>query len=326
MLTDSGILSYEEGSSVERCLVVYHSADLDGILSGRLALDHLLSLGKDVDYLGWDYGDGFDLESFTPYQEIWILDLDMGGIGNMLLLSENCRLYWFDHHKTAYNDYLLHKNIFKANGSVVVFPDERDFLHSTTDLLYRYIHKRYPGKSENLLELGFYYLGRYDIWDKSDEALWKDYILPYQLGLGFYITSIDCAEAMDYEGFMGNKSGYNKIMDAGKRLLEIRRLKGLKLAERVVERVWDTKLGSFRCLVGNTSENGSFYFESLLEQANSEGKEIDLCINWYYNGKEYCYGIYRGNTNKADCGNIARSFGGGGHAGAAGFSSIAMLF
>jgi len=46
---------------------------------------------------------------------------------------------------------------------------------------------------------------------------------------------------------------------------------------------------------------------------------------WVFDGKKYSYSIFSSNPN-IDCSKIAESYGGGGHKGAAGFSSDELLF
>lgn len=53
------------------------------------------------------------------------------------------------------------------------------------------------------------------------------------------------------------------------------------------------------------------------------GPEIfnyDICMNYCYSGKDVKFSLYS-QTPGVDCGAIARLFGGGGHPGAAGFST-----
>ena len=46
---------------------------------------------------------------------------------------------------------------------------------------------------------------------------------------------------------------------------------------------------------------------------------------WVFNGTKYSYSIFSSNLN-VDCSKIAEKYSGGGHKGAAGFSSDELLF
>ena len=53
--------------------------------------------------------------------------------------------------------------------------------------------------------------------------------------------------------------------------------------------------------------------------------EYPLVMVWVFDGTQYVYSIFSGNL-EIDCSKIAESYGGGGHKGAAGFSSKDLLF
>ena len=53
--------------------------------------------------------------------------------------------------------------------------------------------------------------------------------------------------------------------------------------------------------------------------------DFPLVMQWHYDGHLYHYSVYAGNEN-IDCNAIASRYGGGGHIGAAGFSSDRLLF
>lgn len=80
-----------------------------------------------------------------------------------------------------------------------------------------------------------------------------------------------------------------------------------KLSDFSYERIWKDK----KCLVIN-ERSRSAIFETVIAK-------YEMCIMWSYQGDCFKYSLFSKNSD-IDCSEIAKEFGGGGHAGAAGFT------
>lgn len=80
---------------------------------------------------------------------------------------------------------------------------------------------------------------------------------------------------------------------------------------------YETEIEGHKCLVVNRKSNSWIFGEKY--------NEYPIVMVWVFNGEKYSYSIYSSNKN-IDCSKIAEKFGGGGHRGAAGFSSTELLF
>jgi hypothetical protein len=81
-------------SNDPRTIVIYHSADFDGIFCREIARLHF---GEAATYIGWNYGD--PTPDVPADVRLYILDLSVPG------LMAHPGLIWIDHHATAIAEY-----------------------------------------------------------------------------------------------------------------------------------------------------------------------------------------------------------------------------
>ena len=80
---------------------------------------------------------------------------------------------------------------------------------------------------------------------------------------------------------------------------------------------YETEIEGLKCLVVNKKSNSWIFGDKI--------NEYPLVMVWVFNGVKYSYSIFSVDKN-IDCSKIAEKYGGGGHRGAAGFSSDELLF
>ncbi len=80
---------------------------------------------------------------------------------------------------------------------------------------------------------------------------------------------------------------------------------------------YESEIEGHKCLVVNKKSNSWIFGERY--------NDYPLVMVWVFNGEKYTYSIFSSNKD-IDCSKIAEKFGGGGHKGAAGFSSTELLF
>ena len=80
---------------------------------------------------------------------------------------------------------------------------------------------------------------------------------------------------------------------------------------------YETEIEGLKCLVVNKKSNSWVFGDKY--------NDYLVVMVWVFNGLKYSYSIFSSNPN-VDCSKIAEKYGGGGHKGAAGFSSDELLF
>jgi oligoribonuclease NrnB/cAMP/cGMP phosphodiesterase (DHH superfamily) len=80
---------------------------------------------------------------------------------------------------------------------------------------------------------------------------------------------------------------------------------------------YESEIAGHKVLVVNRKSNSWIFGDKY--------NEYPLVMVWVFDGKKYIYSIFSSNKD-VDCSKIAESYGGGGHKGAAGFSSDELLF
>ena len=79
---------------MNKSLVIYHSADFDGIFCREIAKKFL---GDSAQYVGWTHGD--PPIPFPSEGAVYVLDLSPECLADIPAHQE--RLIWIDHHKSA---------------------------------------------------------------------------------------------------------------------------------------------------------------------------------------------------------------------------------
>jgi len=153
-------------------------------------------------------------------------------------------------------------------------------------------------------------LGNYDIWNNVDQHNWNEVILPFQYGMrGSRIDSPTWTQLL----VSGWDDGVIKeCIDRGHTLIEyINSSNTAMLRKHSFESTFD----GYKVLACNTHNFSSQTFESLWDES-----KYDFMVAFTHSkGKEYWVSLYT--TKKdIDLSKIAASYGGGGHAQAAGFT------
>ena len=154
-----------------KSLVIFHSADFDGIFCREIAKKFL---GDTAEYVGWTHGD--PLIPFPSEGAVYVMDLSPECLSNIPAHQE--RMIWIDHHKSAIEKFspgiaglridgvaacrLAWQWFISDNAANWIRPHLSDILASA-----------FPDKSEfydhKVSEpLAVRLAGEYDCWDKRD--------------------------------------------------------------------------------------------------------------------------------------------------------------
>jgi len=278
---------------------------------------------------------------------VYMVDFSLKPDG-MKRLAEVSDLVWLDHHKTCealWNE-INPLGMFRTNYAACELTWVWLALH------VRGSHK--PRQLTNDLKTGVWLelvpeavrlLGRYDIWDK-DNPEWESRILPFQYGCRTLSGIMDPCDPV-WERMLGlsqsdilpRDKGGACILDLGDAVIRFQATQNQRIAEagafvRVLtkfqptmlpEPVWSTEeiyrdttlkpLDRLRCICLNTPLYNSSSFDGVWDP---EKYDVMVAFAMMASGK-WKVSLYS-TKDTVDCGAICKTFGGGGHKGAAGFT------
>lgn len=287
----------------KKIIIFYHQADLDGKLSGAICYDSLKELNE-VTMAPWDYHfpmtEATAKDILSRYDTIYIVDLSI----KELMFEKNSKIIWIDHHKTAIERWGGMFRGYQVDGIAACrlaynwFDPNQDKFVDAEDFI------------ENAEEPTFVRLaGEYDTFQKKDTD--------YHFYLNFAVSHLDFDDILelykelrldfsDDDDILAAKSNkINNLLVSGEAILDYIKTIGLRSNP-----LYLTIRG--RQFIGfNTNICSSFIFEKIVCD-NYDGK----CVFYRLDKERVKFSLY---SEKIDVSAIAKSYGGGGHAGAAGF-------
>ena len=270
------------------------------------------------------------------------------------ICNDACKVYWFDHHKSSesivnnheYLDAIAQTNckfykIFSTNVCGAILAHIYSYTHTyTLDALYSILDEngptdiqfshnnddviiKVPHESEYVHVLIYkflYHIDAYDRWTKKDpdadaficgiKASNYGYTINYnnmQSANGLYRTINMCDD--DF---------VNDIVVVGRHALNYY----MNLMKEQSEYIGIWEIGKYKIAYKN-AVGQSWNFNDLIDS-----KQVDAGLIGYYDPKYdlWKYSIYSYHGSEVQANKIAEKFGGGGHPGAAGFSSKICFF
>lgn len=275
--------------SERKCWCFYHGSDLDGHCAGAVVrrwcrLNGYGFVPRPVDYgrpVDWFEGAGAD--NLAVIVDFTPEGDDPAGVMRRMAGGRAGGLVWIDHHETA---------IGRAGAAAC-------------RLAWEYF---FPGEPEpRAVEL----LGLYDVFDRSDIRRWENAILPFNFGLRLFRTDPRLDEPVWREVFdeTGFAYQYGEIQSLGEAHLVV--------LERQNEALCET--AAFDCVFqGRPACAVNARGNSLVLDACAR-PEHELRILFSFTGGRWIVRLFENGHRGVHCGKLAERFGGGGHAGAAGF-------
>lgn len=268
-------------------IICFHHNDPDGHASGAIVR---YALGPEVQLIPSDYDAApIPWEALAQAEKVIVVDFSFP-VADMIRLAQGRELVWIDHHKSA---------IAQFEGIADDWPGIRDLSEAACVLTWRYF---FP---ERLTPRAIVLIGDRDIWRwaEADTGAFNEslYHLDHQAGNeAFWKPLLD-----------DDPATVDRMIKEGAWLREIS-LGGIK--RLIAARGFEVRYESHRTLVVNTSGNGD-----LGQRGRDLGYEIVYCY-----ADQMQNGVLTTNvtlfSSAVDVSEIARRYGGGGHAGAAGFT------
>lgn len=269
-------------------IIFYHSSDEDGRCSGAIVkIAH-----PEARLYGIDHGDEFPWDEIQD-QDVVMVDFSLPTISDMLKLKKESKSFtWIDHHISA---------IKETEGHEFDGVRDSDFAGCENAWNYYFPDKPMP----ETVKL----IGRYDVWDHSDPRS-----LTFHYGLQLYMTYPGAYIDLWKEWF---KNFPEDILKEG------------EVVERFVERdnarytsscSFETELDGFKCIAVNKLITNSQLFDSVWNE-----EKYDIMLTFGLINRKWKISLYS-TKEDVDVSKIAKSHGGGGHKGAAGFMCDELPF
>lgn len=272
--------------------VFYHSADLDGIMSGAI----LKTKFPNADFQGWDYKDNIPkIQDLLRYKKICLVDITFP-IDYLNLLGESIDVIVIDHHIS------FKKQADQLNNLNFEYVYNNEL--SACEIAYKhFISSRIPF----LLKA----VGDYDTWrTNNDEEKWNTETMPFQMALKTDIITIE-----DGKSLLEFADDYETIDRINKRGLSIYHYVNTEYKKLAKDFSFEKRcFGNLRGLFLNIP-----IFNADMLKSVYDSKKHDILVGFNIVGDSYKVSLRCPEDKDIDVSEIARRFGGGGHKKASGF-------
>jgi len=263
--------------------IVYHSADLDGMMSAAIAKKFLLENEEECELLPFNYGQEFP--DLSKYETVFVLDVSLSEVLMSQLNTEN-KLVWIDHHKSALEKF---KDIDIVGNQSVDY--------SACELTWMYFYPQY------LIPTIVLWLGLYDTFRHVGKSNETD-ILHFQYGARvFFNTPERCLNYLDSDDII------DPLVSDGKVILLYLKMQAI----RALDRAFVLSIDKYNFVGMNAP--------GLNPSILTKSENFDNVFAGYaiisFTGTRWNVSLY---SDTIDVSIIATKFGGGGHPGASGFS------
>jgi len=274
---------------------IYHNRDLDGFASGAI----MKLKYPDIKLVGYDYGQPLELE--TTGEPIIMADVSLP-MKTMVKIAQmaNFNFTWIDHHISAIKDYKEFVGVGESFCKAIL-----DNSISACEATWKYL---FPDKE---MPTSILLLGEYDTWRNQDKMRWDNFILPFQFGMRLDCNSPDTFNHTLFHTEINNYDRFiHEIIKDGHTVL--------KYQKQVNEAQCKKAAFEFEFLgMKAICLNGGGFNSDVFKSIYSEDK-YDLMMPFQWDGKQWTISLYS-TKPEIDCSVIAKTKGGGGHKGAAGF-------
>ncbi len=276
-------------------ICIYHSRDLDGWMSAAIVKLKF----PEVELIGWDYGKPIPALDAEKHDALVMVDIAFPS-EIMSQLNDPFDFVWIDHHLSAIRD-----NKWTEEHGFGKGLRRMDFAACELTWMYFFPDKPMP----EIVRL----LGRYDCFGHKGTPEEK-YVLEFQYGARQWFTSPEgCYERLVKEQ---DKIGFTDFTIAlhGQGASIYAYL--CTEAKQTYAKKFDLKLDGhlFACVNQERFNPVNFGIDY-----HKDGYEGFACF-WYQN-KKWTYSLYNDNK-QLDVSEVCKKRGGGGHAGASGFTTL----
>jgi oligoribonuclease NrnB/cAMP/cGMP phosphodiesterase (DHH superfamily) len=282
---------------------IFHHNDLDGRCAGAIVAQFSQHFDQE-DFIEVDYKQPLPIDKVTENEMVYFVDYSFKESTVWQLdkvLEKTKNVVWCDHHTSSLELLKVRPDLKKVSGLV-------QNKISGAALIYMYLYKC------SFEELPYYVklVSDYDCWlykydpDTTHFKIGMDMLNHGALDLIWTILHrealLDCSDEL------------TSTINIGALIKQY-----IDQDNKQYRKAWayESEIEGYKCLVINRKSNSWIF--------GDQYDKYPLVMSWAFDGELYSYSIYSSNKD-VDCSKIAEKLGGGGHAGAAGFTSKELLF
>lgn len=306
---------------------IYHHTDADGYASAATVITYLLLSKRITSYndsrirlIPFNYE---NLDTFVPFNSdtdfnegdsVFLVDLSVS-TGTLtkfvlfldLLFKHKCKFTWIDHHKSSIDD--SYNSMLDKRFTAYSFTRYIDTYYCAAYNCYYYLINHLLGMSDIGIPEIIRVIDDYDCWKLKIDG-------SKELIVGMSLDNVHLPTNPDWFKWLTDRAEclnfIKSCIDKGKIInswLEIDDTNKFNVTN------FTTQLCGLNCCAVNNRRNSDIF----------RCKEnYDVLLSYVYNGSYYKYSIYSTKDN-VHCNAIAEMFGGGGHRGAAGFTTKKLI-
>jgi len=274
----------------------YHS-DIDGRCAGAIVARFTNNYNKD-NYIEYDYSKPLPTEIIQEGETVYFVDLSfsVNTVDKLQeILDKKCNLVWCDHHTST-------MDVIAKNLRLNAIPGLRMEGISGAALTWMYFAKCSYDEIPHFIKL----ISDFDCWIFKEKATKQ---FKFAIEARDYSVLSPLWNALVRDEINDNREFLNQMVAEGE---IIRKYVKREYKEYLEKYAYESKIQDIKCLVINRRVNSMIFGDDL--------DEYPIYVTWAYDGDKYRYSIYS-EKEDIDCSEIAETFGGGGHKGAAGFVS-----
>lgn len=276
-------------------LCIYHIADHDGKGSAAIVKRKF----PQIELMGLNHDMEIPYAEIEKHDKVVICDIALP-VKYMFELNKKIDLTWIDHHVSVINEY---EELMKS-GEYEPIKGIRKIGTAALVLTWQYF---YPDVE---LPEGLRLLGLNDIYDLRDRR-----VRPFEYAIQTY--GVNRPTDRIWSQIIDNELDIKQTVEKGNAILSWVRHRNYRLIRGMG---FESEYKGYRCICSNMAQGQSEFFDSL-----DNIKEYDFMVNFFMNKKNRWNLTFYTYKDNVDVSKIAAEFGGGGHAKAAGASSLEKL-
>ncbi|MBR3676450.1 MAG: hypothetical protein IKN71_04880 [Alphaproteobacteria bacterium] len=276
-------------------LCIYHIADHDG--KGSAAI--VKSKFPETELMGLNHDMEIPYEEIEKHDKIVICDIALP-VKYMFELNKKADLTWIDHHISVIKEY----DELMQSGDYESIKGKREVGTAALVLTWQYF---YPEKE---LPEGLRLLGLNDIYDLRDRR-----VRPFEYAVQTF--GVNRPTDKIWTQIINNEINIKEMVEKGNAILSWVRHRNYRLVRGMA---FESEYNGLKCICSNMAQGQSEFFDSL-----DNIRDFDFMVNFFMNKKNRWNLTFYTYKNDVDVSKIAAEFGGGGHAKAAGASSLKEL-
>ena len=344
-------------------MLIYHHNDLDGYAAAYLVQKQFADKNIDIDFEEINYPKVFPYDKVKDNELVFLVDTAFGNntINNLFKLIDdhNCTVVWIDHHQTSvdvvkddahhfdeYNpgNYVGRGKLFhfidnKFCGAmltyaffntikryITTFNSEEEIIAQLHNMHYDYIIQDFNIEVHRLTEIErfnsshsipewLYLTDQWDCWKFNNVNKEKVYDFHYGMD-AIDISPVATIFDQLYDDVFSDSS-IEKVIEQGNAINKYIE----KTNRKALESSWfEAEINGIKTLCLNTTSSSSLVFGDRINNYSM------VCV-FHFDGSAglWKYSVYSRMENGENCEKVAKTYGGGGHIHASGFSTEELI-